>query len=131
VEILTKAVLSLDAQDLAIEIAVFIEIAAQMLHVLPGIVRCGKDRQELAGEDPVDQIILIAEMIIEAFSVHLALGADVTDTDFGKRFFLQFLFKRGGHRLFGNNGICHVQHSFLRIKKDLSAYDADKSCRFR
>ena len=57
-------------------------------------------------ENPVDQIVLVSEMIIKTFSVHSTDFADVTDTDLGKRHGAEQCFHRFRQRLFRNIRIC-------------------------
>ena len=55
--------------------------------------------------DPVDQVVLVLEMIIEALAVHVAGFTDIADGNFGKWLRFHQFFQRGSQRPFGNIGI--------------------------
>lgn len=86
-EMLGKRILSLDLKCTAIKIAVCVKILAQLGE---SARVCGSIDHKFAIEYPIQKVVFVLEVIIEAFSVHKTTVADLPHTDLLER----FLFKK-------------------------------------
>ena len=73
-----------------IKSAVLVKICTQILEKLPCIIigAVANQSDKVLIEDPVDQFILIPEMIVKALAAHAAALTDVANADSPKRFLL-------------------------------------------
>lgn len=103
-EIVAEGILSLYLQCFGIKTFVLVEVAAHIVEVLPAVVLCGvvEGVDELGIEDPVDQIVFVAEVIVEALAVHAAFGADIADAYLGKRLAEHERLQGGSQRFFSS-----------------------------
>ena len=111
-EMVYERVLTVKFQNLSVEVAVFVEIADHGADALPfGEVVPGRDRlvavDKFGVEDPVHQIVLVTEMIVEAGAVHVAFVTDFSNSDFIIWKLLREFFQRRSKGSFRNDGICH------------------------
>lgn len=106
-KIFTKGILSLYLHCLLVESTLAIKIGADILEKVPsGIVGVVLDFGDKFGiEDPVDQIIFITEVVIEALAAHAAGGAQIPYTDFGEGRMCHEVFECLCQCAFGDVGI--------------------------
>lgn len=85
-EVFTKRILPLDLEHLAVKGLLTVKVIAQSADQLPmgDDLAVGQGLQKLGIKDPVNEIVLVTEMIVKALSVHLALVAYVADVDLSK-----------------------------------------------
>lgn len=126
-EVGSEGILSLHRQHPPVELPVVIEVAAVDLQTLPSLVEGGAgfgkvqivllhQYNELCVEDPVDQIVLVPEMVVEALAVHAPPVADVGNADLLKGLLRQQLLQGVGKGQFGNVGIRHSLFSYKKAR---------------
>ena len=84
---LSETVLSANLECFAVEFPVFIKIIAGLFEESPALLRRRNnilmlyDSCNFCIKNPVYQIVFILEMVVEAFTVHFALGANIRNRD--------------------------------------------------
>ena len=68
---------------------------------------------KLCIKNPIYKIIFVLEMIVKAFSVHVAALADLRHIDLFEGLILHQSFQRNCQCPLGNIGICHTQPPFI------------------
>ena len=114
---LGKAILLVDAQRLAVEVAVDIKIFADVLGKLPSrlVIFIFGNSDEFCVVNPVHQVILIFKMIVKTLAVHLTPFTDVADADLLKGLGIHQLLERACQCLLCDVGICQTPHLLFAI----------------
>jgi len=112
-------------QGIEDEHAVLIQVGAESkaeLGVYGSLLCLKQGVADFLGKNPIDQLVLVLEMVVEALAVQAASLTNLGDGDFLYRRGLQQLLQRGCQCSFGNHRIRHV--SSILIESNIVKYSA-------
>ena len=113
-----ERILTFDLKCFPIKVVILIEVMACFFDKCPMLIITDfqtfifDQSNEFCIKNPVYKIIFVFEVIVEAFSVHVAPLADLGNVDFLKGKLSHQLLQGGGQCVLGNVGISHIPSPF-------------------